>query len=176
MPYRYPWAAVVLGAVLAASAAGTAAQSLPSAVAGPQVAAAVASPGSVMTVVDTAQALVQAVVLPAEYGKAKAIALQVQIEGRGRPLLLPGNVQAASAMVQLQARCPSGVWALERLTSYEGPQGTGASRVVGAAPSDQLLWNRLAGSAHAQSPGLLLLWLEQATIQLCASQKPPSRW
>lgn len=165
MPNLHRWRGIVQGAVLAGGSLVAAAQSVAQA------------PAGLMVVTDSPQALVRVAVLPEQYSKARGIPLQVQIEGReGAALLLPGGVQAASAMALLQVRCPSGVWAIEKLLAYGGAQGSGTVQVVGSAPSDQLMWNRLAGSPQASAPGLLVLWMEMATAKVCASQKPPSRW
>lgn len=121
---------------------------------------------TLQTVYRSPQVLVQAATLAPEQSKAKALPIQVVIDGLGVPLLLPGGTQASSAVVHMQVRCQSGVWAVEKLTAFDGPAGSGALRASGQTPAGQLSWNRLKPS-EAPNRALLQGWLDQAADQQC---------
>ena len=142
-----------VGLLSVASACGAAAQ--PERIAGLEV------------VFESPQVLVQAGPMPAEMGKARAVPVQVLIDGIGVPLRMPGGTQAASAVAYMQVRCQGGVWAIERLTAFEAAGGKGAALVSGQAPAGQLSWNRLDRKSQP-TPSLLMEWLDLAAARQCA--------
>lgn len=124
-------------------------------------------PQSMVEVYRSASAQVQVAERPASEAKAGAVAGLVYLQGLGAPLVLQGGVQAASALAQLQVRCRGGVWAVEGLTAYDGPQASGAVVMTGQSPAGQLSWHRIHDAGPSQ-PGLLRLWLGMAAARICA--------
>ena len=120
-------------------------------------------------VFESSQVVVHAQVLPMKYSKARGLPIQVLVNAKDATLLLPGGIDARSALVKLQVRCLGPVWAAEQLIAFDGPGGTGAMKVSGLAPEGQLTWN-VTSTAEKRKSSMLMQWLEAAAAKVCISQ------